>query len=209
GAVIHRVPRSGRRKNDPVQQSHTKAKRCAAPERFHEPASRRAMQKKFVAYAHIIRRHNHRHPVRDEPDMAYKRLIQNVVNGLPVVAPPVRLARNFCSFSWCEVAHKTRLAPASLSRKRQSGTGFSLCSSLRSDIHADVILSAAENHGYIAPWITARAKTQLRVSKNRLIVRSKLLAPASLHPAPRETRYIPVAAHNRTLDPRDNRRFRR
>src|SRR5271170_2936065 len=124
------------------------------------------MQIKLVAHTHIICRHDKRRPIHREPNVANKRLVQNVVNGLPVVAPPVGLARNSRSLSWCEVAHKTRLAPASLSRKRQSGTGFSLCSSLRSDIHADVILSAAENHGYIAPWITARAKTQLRVSKN-------------------------------------------
>src|SRR5271163_642004 len=85
------------------------------------------MQKKLVAHAHIVCRHNKRHPVRDESNMAHERLIQNVVNGLPVVARTIRFACNFGSLRRCEVAHETRLAPASRSCKRQSGTGFSLC----------------------------------------------------------------------------------
>lgn len=88
------------------------------------------MQKKFIAYTHIICRYHERHSVSDEPDMANKRLIQNAVNSFSVECSAVRLPRNCCSFCWCEVAHAPRLAPVKRSRKRQSGTGFSLCSFL-------------------------------------------------------------------------------
>src|SRR5580698_10190515 len=86
------------------------------------------MQIKLVAHAYIVRRHDYRHPVRDEANVAHKSLIQNVVNRLPVVTSTVWLTRNLCSLSWCEVAHAPRVAPATPSRKRQSGgIGILIC----------------------------------------------------------------------------------
>ena len=120
--VVHRMPRSRRRKNNAVQQRHAQAKRRAAPQGPHQPARRRAVQKKFVAHAHVVRRHNEWQPIHHKPNGAHKGLIENAVNQFAIVGAAIRLALNFAFVSSrSKVAHARKPSPARVRRKCQSG----------------------------------------------------------------------------------------
>ena len=65
------------RADDAVEQRHAEAEGRAARERLHQAAGDRAVKKKFVADAHVVRRHHEGQAVGDEADVADERFIEN------------------------------------------------------------------------------------------------------------------------------------
>src|SRR6267142_1895410 len=78
---------------------------------------RLAVEKEFVADAHVVRRHHKGQTIGDEAEMADERLIENAVDEFTVVAAALGLATDFCFFSRSKVAHSRRLAVAGALRQ--------------------------------------------------------------------------------------------